>query len=735
MTRTTTVDQSKPVFLPKKFIEKARSKSNVQINEIHTFLEGSPEQSKLILEMMNELAGDSYLVEGTEYYEHNKATSREATAKKLARLAGYLEHDIKRARDEFHRDVRGELQAADAPLITNKDLSFFLKRLDLLTIVDPQLVTRMGVNLLLFGNCVRGNGTDEQIRYWLQERGLALGTGLFGCFAMTEMGHGSNVANIQTLATYEPATDTFKITTPDLVATKWWIGGAAHSATHATVYARLIVEGKDYGVKTFVVPLRDPETMELFPTITIGDIGAKMGRDGIDNGWIQFHGTVIPREYLLSRFTKITPGNPPRVETNNTFESVCGYTALLSGRVGMVKESFRVGQRFATIATRYAVGRQQFGERGNETQLIDYPLHQYRVLPQIALVYLLGPVSVNLDKLYFNTVNSLYAAGSDIKKMQSVIDGMKTLFIESAALKATATWLVAGLIDELRQSCGGHGYSSYNGFGKGYNDWVVQCTWEGDNNVLSLTSGKSILKLFTEAAKGRKLKAPISSLSYLAPEYIQKLNTGALNNVTSLSTLSDYHEIWAVSLIKYLAFSVGVMKSTRNPDSISKYLVSVAKFHAFHSMTKSFYEQLTSDNSYIKDEATRDVLWKVYKLFSVYFIDKFSGELLQLKVLTPDQMSSIIQPQLLSLLQEVKVHCIKLTDAFQLPDAFINAPIGYYDGDIYHNYFNEVTKNAPKDVAPGVPPYANLLTSLLGRDSGFERSGAPSEQLFRRLTK
>ena len=39
------------------------------------------------------------------------------------------------------------------------------------------------------------------------------------------------------------------INTPTVTATKWWIGGAGQTATHAVVYARLIIEGKDYGVQ------------------------------------------------------------------------------------------------------------------------------------------------------------------------------------------------------------------------------------------------------------------------------------------------------------------------------------------------------------------------------------------------------------------------------------------------------------------------------------------------------
>jgi len=49
---------------------------------------------------------------------------------------------------------------------------------------------------------------------------------------MTELGHGSNVAGLETTATFDKETDEFIIHTPSLTATKWWIGGAAQTATH-----------------------------------------------------------------------------------------------------------------------------------------------------------------------------------------------------------------------------------------------------------------------------------------------------------------------------------------------------------------------------------------------------------------------------------------------------------------------------------------------------------------------
>jgi acyl-CoA oxidase len=36
--------------------------------------------------------------------------------------------------------------------------------------------------------------------------------------------------------------------------------------------------------------------------VNIGDLGAKMGLNGIDNGWIQFDHVRIPHAHMLSRY-------------------------------------------------------------------------------------------------------------------------------------------------------------------------------------------------------------------------------------------------------------------------------------------------------------------------------------------------------------------------------------------------------------------------------------------------
>jgi acyl-CoA oxidase len=71
-----------------------------------------------------------------------------------------------------------------------------------------------------------------------------------GAYAQTELGHGSNVRGLRTTAHYDKATKEFVLNTPTLAATKWWPSSMA-TATHAVVYAQLLIDGHEYGVHVF----------------------------------------------------------------------------------------------------------------------------------------------------------------------------------------------------------------------------------------------------------------------------------------------------------------------------------------------------------------------------------------------------------------------------------------------------------------------------------------------------
>ena len=67
------------------------------------------------------------------------------------------------------------------------------------------------------------------------------------------MGHGSDIAGLETTATFDRETDEFIIHTPTIRAAKWWPGDLGCFATHAIVFAKLIIDGNPVNVVPFIV--------------------------------------------------------------------------------------------------------------------------------------------------------------------------------------------------------------------------------------------------------------------------------------------------------------------------------------------------------------------------------------------------------------------------------------------------------------------------------------------------
>lgn len=666
---------------PKQLIWNERMSTSFSLNDMHSFLEGSKDASIHTLRLMQQIERDPILQIKPEYYELSKNQHREITAKKIKRLSQFIE--------------------MDAP-----NFQTFQDRLNLIALIDPQLGTRVGVHLGLFLSAIRGNGTDEQFNYWAYKRGAIYLKDIYGCFSMTEIAHGSNVAALETTAEFDIAKDEFVITTPHIGATKWWIGGAAHSATHTVVFARLLIKGKDYGVKTFVVPIRDINH-DLYPGVSIGDIGEKMGRDGIDNGWIQFSGVRIPRQYMLSKFTKVDKeGNveePPLEQLS--------YGALLGGRVTMVTDSWRTGERFITIALRYSVGRRQFNLKGEkiENQLINYPLHQKRLLPYLSWVYGMSIASNQIQKDYKEILNKLDEGvkSGDYKLLVSGINSLKTLFADSASLKSTCTWLTADLIDECRQSCGGHGYSAYSGFGKGYADHVVQCTWEGDNNILAQNSGRiTIQKVMAYLKTGK-----VSGESY---KFLKDANKSdiIISNKEDCNKL-DKLNLALKSVILRISYQciTKLNNNNKNWDLIATEKLVLSKLYAAEYILNKWIEKLNKDNL---SDSLKSQLENLAILFGITNIGKFAVYFLQTGVVSSEGLKDMEDYEY-EIMNLIRKEVIGLTDSFKLSDFFINSVLGNYNGDIYHNYLSTV--KSLNDSAGTKAPYTAELLAMLNRSS------------------
>jgi acyl-CoA oxidase len=147
-----------------------------------------------------------------------------------------------------------------------KSLDFDEEPFPEFTLLLMNMHLRGAVGILMTNYLVKLLGNDEQAKEWAPK---ISNRDWIACYAQTELGHGSDVQSLKTIATFDQATQEFIIHSPDIESIKWWPGELGLSATHGVVMARIITNGKDHGVFPLFIQLRDLKTHKVLPGLEI----------------------------------------------------------------------------------------------------------------------------------------------------------------------------------------------------------------------------------------------------------------------------------------------------------------------------------------------------------------------------------------------------------------------------------------------------------------------------------
>ena len=424
---------------------------------------------------------------------------REQSRKELAEMDLAYDHsltlDQARARvlEQMHRLVPTGIPAAGFRVANGGtgDPGMAVTGIEMLAQFDLSLMVKAGVQWGLFGGAIENLGTDKHHQKYIPD---LISLDLLGCFAMSETGHGSDVQSLETTATFDPATDEFVISSPTPTSRKDYIGGAASHARVAAVFAQLITGGESHGVHCFVVPLRDQKGNDL-PGITTSDDKHKGGLGAVDNGRIMFDDVRVPRDNLLDKYGHVDEDgtySSPIESTTARFFTMLG--TLIRGRVSVGGSASAATEVALSIAGRYALKRRQFGPDANhEVLLMDYRMHQRRLLPLIAKSYAMRFAQ-----------NQLVARMDRVQSSEEPPPAHQQRELESraAGLKAAQTWHATRAIQETREACGGAGYLAENRLTTLKADTDVFTTFEGDNHVLFQLVAKELLTSYAQEVGG-----------------------------------------------------------------------------------------------------------------------------------------------------------------------------------------------------------------------------------------
>jgi acyl-CoA oxidase len=256
-----------------------------------------------------------------------------------------------------------------------------------------------------------------------------------GEFMLTELGHGLDGRNLKTTATLE-ADGSFVLHTPHPRAAKTMPPSSPHAgmARTAVVFARLMVAGKDHGVRSFIVPLNDASgamcrgvTSRLFP--------ARPGAKAIDHSSTTFCHVPLPAEALLGHLHA-----SPKTERK---DFLCAIQRVTVGTLCLSTSNATVLRVAGCVAGRYSAQRR-----------VGAP----EPVPILSFSTQYGPIAralahaVVFDNYALDSMQ-MFMANVRNSNMQNVIGGI---------FKATVIGYTQKALGELVDRCGWQGLYAHN---------------------------------------------------------------------------------------------------------------------------------------------------------------------------------------------------------------------------------------------------------------------------------
>lgn len=556
-------------------------------------------------------------------------------------------------------------------------LSESIPAFEILAMGDLSLTIKSGVQQGLFGGAVLNLGDEEHKKKWLSK--IITGE-LLGCYGMTELGRGSDVQHLETTITYIPETDEFEINTPDDDARKAYIGNAARNGRMAAVFGQLIVDGESQGVHCIMADVRDDEGNPA-PGVTIGDHGRKGGLLGVDNGTLAFDHVRVPRFNLLNRYGKVDENgvySSPIERRGQRFSTM--LSTLVRGRICVGGAGGSATRRGLTIAVKHALARTQFTDpTGKPITIMNYQTHQKKLIPEVARAYAFG-----------------FAQNELIDHFQQVQDGaddkvVRELEGHAAGMKAVQTRWANDILQVCREACGGYGYMAENGLTTLTADADIFATFEGDNTVLLMLTGRGLLADFQSSWSELDMLDTARKSAALVGNRIVERTTArpTIERLVSIANRKSGSDIlhargWHVQMLEYrekrMVESLGLrMREVLKVDkaeqfeafnSCQNHMIAASLAHMDRIILEAFVEGISET----PEGEVRDTLIKLCDLYALSTIEEHRAWFLEHGTIDGGRSREITRA-VEKLSAEIAENIEPIVEGLGVPEAWLNSKI------------------------------------------------------------
>jgi acyl-CoA dehydrogenase len=301
---------------------------------------------------------------------------------------------------------------------------------------SPAFRSVIGTNVGIGSQGVVMFGREDQKKEWLPK--LASGEAI-ASFCLTEPGAGSDAASLRTTAIRKG--DHYVVN-----GTKRYITNA-NKASVFTLMARTDPSNKGAGgISAFFVPSN-------LKGITIGKPDRKMGQQGAHICDVIFEDCHVPASCMLGQ-----EGQGFRV----------AMQVLDRGRLHISAVCVGVAERLIRDSAKYAMEREQFGQKIAEFQLI--------------------------QAMLADSKTESYAARCMVLDASRRRDAGENVTMEASCTKLFASEMVGRVADRAVQIHGGAGYVTDYGVERFYRDVRIFRIYEGTSQVQQLVIAKNLMK-------------------------------------------------------------------------------------------------------------------------------------------------------------------------------------------------------------------------------------------------
>ncbi|CAJ0595672.1 unnamed protein product [Cylicocyclus nassatus] len=516
----------------------------------------------------------------------------------------------------------------------------------------------LSLHFVMFIPTIQGQANDDQIDEWLS---LAITRGIIGTYAQTELGHGTNLKNLETTATYDPKTEEFVINSPTITSAKWWPGALGKSSNYAVVVAQLYTQGVCRGPHPFIVQLRDLETHMPLKGVRVGDIGPKFGFNSSDNGFLLFNNYRIPRKNMLMRYSK--------VKKDGTFvapkHSKLGYGTMVSG----------------------------------EVQILDYQTQQFRLFPQLARAFAFMFAAYEIRDLYMKVTEQLTYGNTEL---------LPEIHALSSGLKSVVSWECAQGIEQCRLACGGHGYSLASAFPEIYAYSVGGCTYEGENIVMLLQVARFLMKAAEEVRRGSARLAAICD--YIGKQGSKHSSLKTWDRYSDEEIIHDFEHVARNQVFRaYDALKRHQRESTLEEgwNRASIELCKASRMHVRLYLVRNFLQKVAT----APDASIRAPLTDLTRLYAFDLIAASQGEFLRDGFMSEAQADAV-REGIYKSLERLRPNAVSLVDSWDFDDIELHSVLGRRDGNVYPALLEWAQRN-PLNKTEVLPTFEKYLGPMM----------------------